>query len=113
MIISFIRGIKDGLLHARGKPLKYNNLYDLQIDAPDTDQQTQYTIDQLESEVLMIETIIKRDNERAALLEKALTKASYKQRETILNKLNALDKQTFRHRKKIERLQDRINELKI
>lgn len=68
-------------------------------------------IEDLNNEILNLEIIIQRDNKRAAYLEKELKTATPKQTETILNKLNTIDKQTLRHRQKINKLNLQLKEL--
>lgn len=68
-------------------------------------------IEELNNEILNLEVIIQRDNKRAAYLENELKTATPKQTETILNKLNTIDKQTLRHRQKINKLNLQLKEL--
>lgn len=80
------------------------NIY---IELPDYTEQ----IEQLNNEILNLEIIIERDNQRAALLEKELKTATPKRTETLLNKLNTIDKQTLKHHQKINKLKEQLNEL--
>ena len=115
MLIAIYRGIKDGINYSRGKPLQYNEKYNVHnfpcgnVQNIVHDEREQYKIEQLESELLMLETIVKRDNYRAMLLEQELKKAPAKRRETILNKLNTLDRQTYKNKTRIDQIKDLLS----
>ena len=112
MFRAMYRGFKDGYNHANGKPLQYNKLYNVSIVSRNTVQEecAEYKLEQLKSELLMLKTIVERDNKRALLLEHELKTASAKRRETILNKLNTLDKQTYKHKKRMDQIKDLLSD---
>ena len=115
MLIAIYRGIKDGINYAKGKPLQYNELYNVHEFRCGTvqdivqNEHEQYQQEQLESELLMLKTIVERDNNRAMLLEQELKKAPAKRRETILNKLNTLDRQTYKNKARIDQIKDLLS----
>lgn len=100
LLIPFIHGFFEGLT---GK--NHTEIIE-DIEACETDQNA---IEAIDEEIAMLEISIERRKEAACILEKDLKYTTNEsKRVTLLNKLNTLDKQTFKDVQRIEKLRSGI-----
>lgn len=95
--MKLFKAIKHGFIDGWYNETQYKRLY-----FPD-DENDENGID-YSDEIALLETIIERRDQISIQLEKELENTTPKQRITILNKLNILDKQGFKDRARLKLL---------
>lgn len=96
--MGIFKAIKHGIYDGWHGETKYKRLY---FPDEENDDSPDYS-----DEIALLETIIERRDEISVQLEKDLLHATPKQRITILNKLNILDKQGFKDRQRLKQLKE-------
>ena len=83
------------------------NIMDV-VENPNTDE-----IERLEQELLTLEVIQKRRFEMGQILDDLLqSETDIKKRQTLLSKLNTLDAQTLKGNLQIDKINNKLNELR-
>jgi hypothetical protein len=104
LLIPIMQAAKHGLIDGYNGTSKYKHLYYNDLETLETKN------DDLEIEIAHLESMIDRYNEMASIVESQLELCSdEKKRLVLLNRLNTIDNQTFRLKKKIDKLLEKLD----
>lgn len=103
LLIPIIQAAKHGLIDGYNGTKTYKHLYFDNLE--DINENNQ----EIEDEIAHLESMIDRYNEMSVIIESQLEMCSDdKKRLVLLNRLNTIDNQTFRLKKKIDKLLEKL-----
>jgi hypothetical protein len=104
LLIPIMQAAKHGLIDGYNGSHNYSHLYYDDLETLETEN------DDIETEIAHLESMIDRYNEMASIVESQLQLCSDdKKRLTLLNRLNTIDSQTYRTKKKIDKLVEKLD----
>lgn len=106
LLIPVALAVKHGLLDGYNNKNDYKHLYTKDVKTLETLETDNTSI---EDEIAHLESMVDRYNEMSIILENELELCSNdKKRLVLLNRLNTIDSQTFRIKKKIDTLMEKL-----
>lgn len=105
LLIPVAQAAKHGLIDGYNGTTQYKHLYIKDVETLESVENDQ----SIEDEIIHLEVLISRYNDMAVIIENELEYCTNdKKRLVLLNRLNTIDNQTFKLKRKIDKLQEKL-----